>query len=216
MHSCTTNYRFNLWRYWKQVSSTKLTVTRKFLCCWIKGGRIYQTIYRGSSKGWGQVEIINFIMNTCTLKLIDERETEKVSYDWLHDGSSCLVLLKKRTVYHSQNPDKFHVVFDVSAEYNRELCNRYLLQGPDMINNLPRVLYCFQKALDAFICDVKEMFHQLNVDPKSEAKCRMSSSAHFWRSILQGSYLSNWGTVSLPDIQIISCLFLSVIRVKFH
>ena len=67
-------------------------------------------------------------------------------------------VLKRRTVNHSQNPNKIHVVFDVSAEYNRELCNRYILQGPDLINNPSRVLYCFQKELDAFICRVLPSF----------------------------------------------------------
>ncbi|XP_038074806.1 uncharacterized protein LOC119742710 [Patiria miniata] len=62
-----------------------------------------------------------------------------------------------------QQPNKLRVVFDCSAQYKDESLNSHLLTGPDLTNKLVGVLCRFRQEKIAFMCDVKEMFHQFRV-----------------------------------------------------
>ena len=66
-------------------------------------------------------------------------------------------------VYHPKKPEKIRVVFDCSAEFKGETLNKYLLQGPDLTNNLVGVLFRFRQEPVAFMCDIESMFHQVGV-----------------------------------------------------
>lgn len=66
-------------------------------------------------------------------------------------------------VYHPKKPDKLRVVFDCSARYDGISLNDYLLQGPDLMNNLTGILLRFRQHPVALICDVEKMFHQFHV-----------------------------------------------------
>ncbi len=67
-------------------------------------------------------------------------------------------------VYHRKKPSKIRVVFDCSAEYQGELSNRHLLQGPVLTNTLTGVLCRFRQEKVAFTCDIESMFHQVRVN----------------------------------------------------
>ncbi len=66
-------------------------------------------------------------------------------------------------VYHPKKQDKLRVVFDCSARYDGISLNDYLLQGPDLMNNLIGILLRFRQHSVALICDVEKMFHQFHV-----------------------------------------------------
>ena len=64
-------------------------------------------------------------------------------------------------VYHPKK-NKITVVFDRSARFKGASLNDHLLSGPDLTNNLTRVLCRFRRYPYAITCDVK-MFHQFVV-----------------------------------------------------
>ena len=55
-------------------------------------------------------------------------------------------------------------MFDGSSQFKGESLNAHLLTGPDLTNALAGVLCRFRKESIAFMCDVKEMFYQFNVN----------------------------------------------------
>ncbi|XP_041471855.1 uncharacterized protein LOC121421260 [Lytechinus variegatus] len=63
-----------------------------------------------------------------------------------------------------QQPKKLRVVFDCSSQFKGECLNSHLLTGPDLTNALAGVLCRFRKEKVAFMCDIKEMFHQFHVN----------------------------------------------------
>ncbi|XP_071486763.1 uncharacterized protein [Diadema antillarum] len=63
-----------------------------------------------------------------------------------------------------QEPKKLRVVFDCSSQFKGECLNSHLLTGPDLTNALAGVLCRFRKENVAFMCDIKEMFHQFHVN----------------------------------------------------
>ena len=67
--------------------------------------------------------------------------------------------------HHATMQTKFRVVFDCAARFNNTSLNEQLLKGPDFTNNLVGVLIRFRQDQYAFTCDIKSMFHQINVSP---------------------------------------------------
>ena len=55
------------------------------------------------------------------------------------------------------------VVFNVSLKYKNHILNTYLLQGPDLINNLSGVLIRYRKEVVVPMCDIETMFYQVEV-----------------------------------------------------
>ncbi|XP_067946284.1 uncharacterized protein [Watersipora subatra] len=68
-------------------------------------------------------------------------------------------------VYHKKK-NKLRVVFDCSAEYQGISLNEYLLQGPDLNNDLLGVLTRFRLEHVAVACDIEKMYHRFKVLPK--------------------------------------------------
>lgn len=68
-------------------------------------------------------------------------------------------------VYHPKKLDKIRVVFDCSVEYAGECLNHHLLQGPEL-TYLVCVLCRFRQEPVALMCDIKGMFHHVNVNPE--------------------------------------------------
>ena len=62
--------------------------------------------------------------------------------------------------YHSKKPEQIRVMFHCSAQWNGVSLNDYLLQGPDFMNDLLGILFCFRQESVAFMTDTKSMFHQ--------------------------------------------------------
>ena len=103
-------------------------------------------------------------------KLIDSGYAERVPETPNSKLPSSNDAESKRNVWyiphhgHPKKPNKIRVVFDCAAEYESESLNKYLLQGPDLTNNLTGVLCRFRQEPTAFICDIEAMFHQVRVD----------------------------------------------------
>ncbi|XP_077997089.1 uncharacterized protein LOC144450360 [Glandiceps talaboti] len=74
--------------------------------------------------------------------------------------------LPHHPVFNPQKPDKTRVVFDCAATYRGTSLNGQLLQGPDLSNSLVGVLLRFRQEPVALVADIKQMFHQVRVDPK--------------------------------------------------
>ncbi|XP_068671241.1 uncharacterized protein [Montipora foliosa] len=99
-------------------------------------------------------------------ELIEKGHTERVPPEELSLNNGRIWYIPHHGVYHPQKQDKIRVVFDTSAEFKGKSLNRYLLQGPDLTNNLTGVLCRFRKEPIAFMCDVEGMFHQVYVTPE--------------------------------------------------
>lgn len=81
----------------------------------------------------------------------------------LEDNSKPVWYIPHHGVCHPKKPNKIRVVFDCSAQFEGELLNKHLLQGPDLTNNLSGVLYRFRREPVAIMCDIESMFYQVKV-----------------------------------------------------
>ena len=69
--------------------------------------------------------------------------------------------ISHHAVYHLSKPDKIHVVYDCSAEFEEKSINNELLQGPDLTNQIVSILIKFCEEKVAVIADVKSMYYQV-------------------------------------------------------
>ena len=79
--------------------------------------------------------------------------------------------LPHHPVLHPHKP-KIRVVFDCGAEFAGNSLHSQLLRGPDFMSSLIGVLTRFRKENAAVVGDLKEMFHQVFVDPKDRQYLR--------------------------------------------
>ena len=68
-------------------------------------------------------------------------------------------------VFNPHKPEKLRIVFGCAAKRMGFSLNDALSQGPDLMNSLVEVLTRFRKEPVALVADIKEMFHQVMVDP---------------------------------------------------
>ncbi|XP_037048988.1 uncharacterized protein LOC119083379, partial [Bradysia coprophila] len=66
-------------------------------------------------------------------------------------------------VFNPKKPEKLRVVWDGAAKVDGVSLNSVLLTGPDLLEPLPDVLRRFREKKIAYIGDLKEMFHQIEV-----------------------------------------------------
>ena len=55
------------------------------------------------------------------------------------------------------------MVFDLSAEFHGTSINKALLSGPDLTNQIVRVLLCFREEQIAVTGDIEALYHQVKV-----------------------------------------------------
>ena len=72
---------------------------------------------------------------------------------------------------------KICIVFDVGAKCQSTFLNENLLKGPDLLNNLVRVLLRFRQGKLCVMADIEKMFHQVMVDLRDKDALRF-----IWRS----------------------------------
>ncbi|XP_075933003.1 uncharacterized protein LOC142932811 [Anarhichas minor] len=89
-------------------------------------------------------------------KMLDNEHAELAPP--LKEGTECWYL-PTFGVYHPQKPDKIHVVFDSSAQYDGISLNDVLLSGPDLNNTLIGVLLRFRREPVAVTADIQQMFY---------------------------------------------------------
>ena len=57
-------------------------------------------------------------------------------------------------------------MFACSATFENESLNKHVIQAPDHLNSLIELLTRFRKEEVAFTCDIEQMFHSFNANPK--------------------------------------------------
>ena len=71
--------------------------------------------------------------------------------------------LPLNVVLNPKKPSKVRLVWDAAAAVNGSSLNSALLKGPDLLTNLPVVLYHFRERPIAFGGDIMEMYHQIRI-----------------------------------------------------
>ncbi|XP_055907255.1 uncharacterized protein LOC129942380 [Eupeodes corollae] len=66
-------------------------------------------------------------------------------------------------VINPMKPHKIRIVFDAAARSNGIALNDELIQGPDLLQSLPGVLFKFRQGQFGFTADIKEMFHRVRI-----------------------------------------------------
>lgn len=66
-------------------------------------------------------------------------------------------------VRNPNKPTKVRIVWDAAAQVNSISLNSLLLKGPDLLTNLPGVLFRFRQFKVAMAGDIKQMFHQVMI-----------------------------------------------------
>jgi hypothetical protein len=74
--------------------------------------------------------------------------------------------LPHHPVQNLNKPGKVRVVFDCAAKYEGKCLNDYLLQGPDLVNDLVGVLLRFRQDKFAMMADIEQIYYQVRV-PKN-------------------------------------------------
>ncbi|XP_055628176.1 uncharacterized protein LOC129769750 [Toxorhynchites rutilus septentrionalis] len=67
-------------------------------------------------------------------------------------------------VFNPNKPGKLRIVWDAAAAVNSISLNSVLMTGPDQLTELPAVLYKFRQYPVAIGGDVREMFHQIQMN----------------------------------------------------
>ena len=80
--------------------------------------------------------------------------------------------LPHHPVINTKKPGKVRIVFDCAAKHQGVSLNDYLLQGPNMIQNLVAVLTRFRMENFALTGDIQEMFLQVRVPHKDRDALR--------------------------------------------
>ncbi|XP_013137999.1 PREDICTED: uncharacterized protein LOC106102925, partial [Papilio polytes] len=71
-------------------------------------------------------------------------------------------------VTNPNKPGKTRLVFDAAAKASGVCLNDFLLDGPDLLQNLPGVLYRFRENDVAVSADIREMFMQVKIDENDQ------------------------------------------------
>lgn len=68
-------------------------------------------------------------------------------------------------VFNIHKPEKLRLVFDAASQSKNVCLNDFLLQGPDLVPPLIAVIWRFRRHDVAFGGDIREMFHQVKINP---------------------------------------------------
>ncbi|XP_043660207.1 uncharacterized protein LOC122624614 [Drosophila teissieri] len=80
-------------------------------------------------------------------------------------------------VENPNKPGKIRLVFDAAAKVNGVSLNSALMKGPQRYKPLPAVLFHFREGAVGVCADIKEMFHQVLMQPKDRCAQRF-----LWRN----------------------------------
>ena len=86
--------------------------------------------------------------------------------------------LPHHAVCNPNKPEKIRIVFDAVAKFNGTSLNDNLLTGPDLLQDLPRLLIRFRERAVAIAGDIDQMFHQVLILPRDRP-----ALSFLWRSM---------------------------------
>ena len=86
--------------------------------------------------------------------------------------------LPHHVVCNPNKPEKIRIVFDAAAKFNGTSLNDNLLTGPDLLQDLPRLLIRFRERAVAIAGDIDQMFHQVLILPRDRP-----ALSFLWRSM---------------------------------
>lgn len=83
--------------------------------------------------------------------------------DGTEDSCAMAWYLPHFAVHNPNKPKKLRVVFDAAAKTNGVCLNDYLLEGPDLLQSLQRIMFRFREGAYAVTADIKEMFLRIRI-----------------------------------------------------
>ena len=95
---------------------------------------------------------------------ISKGHARRVSYNLLVTNNAKWYM-PHHPFLHPCKPNKVRVVFDCAAKHTGISLNDALYQDPVLTKFLVGVLNCFRKNSIALVADIKQMFHEIKVDP---------------------------------------------------
>ncbi|XP_046560355.1 uncharacterized protein LOC124269381 [Haliotis rubra] len=95
--------------------------------------------------------------------ILDKGYAEKVPVSEIHGTPGKVWYFPHHGVYHPRKPETIRVVFDCTAGYQGVCLNSMLLQGPNLTNNLLRMLLRFPQENIAVMGDIQAMYYQVRV-----------------------------------------------------
>ena len=81
-------------------------------------------------------------------------------------------VIPRHPVINPRKPEKVRVVFDCAARSHNTSLNENLMNGPDLVNKLVKVLLRFCKNKIAIVSDIEAMFYQVLVSPEDRDSLR--------------------------------------------
>ena len=103
--------------------------------------------------------------NDIVKKYLENNYIRKV--DTLEDQKESKWFLPHFPIYRPEKEtSKIRIVFDASAKYQGVALNDFVLKGPKLQQNLFNIICRFRRYPVAIVCDISEMYLQVELAPK--------------------------------------------------